>query len=153
MSALYPAFSSNLLPCPCLEHFAEAGCGKTKRCQDWEMPPGSWAICPASRRLLLCCPSQFRGGNITLRQSLTKASTLRFVPSEVYGCRPALRRGTNRLKGADTGLLVFRLWRRMNSTAIGRENLTGESVTAFQFSETFSAHWFWPESFSLITAE
>ena len=121
--SVYPVFSSNPLLCPCPGHFAEAGCGKTRRCQDREMPPGSWVICPASRCLLLCCPSQFRGGNITLRQSHTKGPTARFGVFEVYGCYPTRRWGTNRPTTRNRRLHGLELRRGMRIVVIGREIL------------------------------
>ena len=38
---------------------------------------------------------------------------------------------------ADTGLLVFSLWLRIKSTAIGREKSARKIIDCFYFSETF----------------
>ena len=48
-------------------------------------------------------------------------------------CHLPRRMGTNHLKRVDIGLLVFRLWLRMKSTAIGRENSAGKIIDLLLF--------------------
>ncbi len=90
---LYPAFSSDPLPCPCPGHFAEAGCGKTRRCQDQEMLPGRWVIRPASRCLLLGCPSKIPRVKFHSVTIAHKGSNISFQSSGGARMPPAPRDG------------------------------------------------------------
>ena len=92
---------------------------------------------PDLRQFLLCCFRYSMRQNCAPRRRPTKAPTPRFSFVEVYGCHLPRRMGTNRLKRADTGLLVFRSWLKMKSTAIVRENPAEKILTASYFSETF----------------
>ncbi len=74
------------------------------------------------------------GGNAHPSQRRTKAPTPRFAVPEVYGYHSVCREGTNRLKRADTGILVLGL--RLGRT-IGRETLPGNQRSSSSFRNFF----------------
>ena len=100
-------------------------------------------IFSASRCLFLYCFPKSRGQDCSLRQSRTKAPTSRFKPLEVYGCHPAHRRGTNRLKRADTGFLLWGCRLRRGLRLLADIILPEKPSATFHFFETFREHRFW----------
>lgn len=144
---LYPAFKSNVWVALRPGHNeAELGAVRARK------RIGRLGGLPSLPMALLCRFRYLGGKNRSLRQSCTAASRPRFSRSEVHGCHPPRRMGTQVLTGADTGGYGFRLNARRRQVIIGREYSNGKYVVCSQISELLedarSAH----RGHSMITA-